>query len=114
MARFNRIKHRSSTAKLVFLTSFAGLLGVALVVHFIWASSSFYVASFYSSVAPIWVLEKSGVVVVTNVTTTKIADKVSTLTNWQVLWIPILSSNSVYVSLDQKKKKKVDKTEVVK
>ncbi|KAF5479775.1 hypothetical protein F2P56_000567 [Juglans regia] len=75
MARFNRIKHHSSTAKLVFLTSCAGLLGVALVVHFLWASSSFYVASFYSSVAPIWVLEKSGVLVVTDVTTTKIADK---------------------------------------
>lgn len=75
---------------------------MALVVHFLWASSSFYVASFYSSVAPIWALEKSGVVVVTDVTTTKIADKVSTLTNWQVLWITLLSSNSVYVSLEKK------------
>ncbi|KAE8021364.1 hypothetical protein FH972_007259 [Carpinus fangiana] len=67
MARFNHNKHHSSTTKLVFLISCAGLLGAALIADFLWASSS-SAAPAYLSIASSWALEKSGILVVQNVT----------------------------------------------
>jgi len=62
MARFNHNKHHSSTAKLVFLISFAGLLGATLIADILWASSS-YAAPAYLSIVSSWALEKSRIVV---------------------------------------------------
>lgn len=50
----------SSSKKLVFLISIAGLLGAALIANFLWASSS----SPYSSVALNLALEKTRVIIV--------------------------------------------------
>ncbi|XP_043712660.1 kelch repeat-containing protein At3g27220-like isoform X2 [Telopea speciosissima] len=67
MAR-NSGKHAST--KLVFLLSFAGFLGAALIADFFWASSS-SLSSAYSSIASNWVLEKSETVVVPNTKSVK-------------------------------------------
>uniref|UniRef100_A0A2N9FYL5 Kelch repeat-containing protein n=1 Tax=Fagus sylvatica TaxID=28930 RepID=A0A2N9FYL5_FAGSY len=71
--RFNH-KYHSSPTKLVFLLSCAALLGAALIADFLWASSSSSGGSAYLSVASNWALEKSGILVVPNVTT-NIVDK---------------------------------------
>lgn len=71
--RFNH-KYHSSPTKLVFLLSCAALLGAALIADFLWASSSSSGGSAYLSIASNWALEKSGILVVPNVTT-NIVDK---------------------------------------
>ncbi|XP_010259872.1 PREDICTED: kelch repeat-containing protein At3g27220-like isoform X2 [Nelumbo nucifera] len=63
MARPNA-KHVSS--RLFFLFLFVGLLALALISDFLWASSS-SLASAYSSLASNWASEKSGSVVIHNV-----------------------------------------------
>lgn len=67
MARFNH-KYHSSSTKLVFLTSCAGLLGAALIADFLWTSSYSSAGSAYLSVASNWALEKSGIIAVPNAT----------------------------------------------
>ncbi|XP_008231163.1 PREDICTED: kelch repeat-containing protein At3g27220-like [Prunus mume] len=68
MSRFTQQHtHSSSAAKWVFLTSCACLLGVALVADFLWASSS-YSSSAYSFISSNLALDKSGTLVVPNVT----------------------------------------------
>ena len=94
MARFNHNYHSSST-KLVFLTSCAGLLGVALIADFLWTSSYSSVGSAYLSVASNWALEKSGIIAVPNATA-KTDDKVSTLTKCAISWISNLSFHSMF------------------
>lgn len=80
MARSTHKHHSSSTTKLVFLISCAGLLGAALIVDFLWASSSYSTAAApYLSAASKWALQKSGIEVVPNVTLADITDKVITL-----------------------------------
>lgn len=86
MARSNHNKHHSSTTKLVFLISCAGLLGAALIADFLWASSSSAAPAFLS-IASSWALEKSGIVVVQNVTPYIAHHKVSTLTKCPILWV---------------------------
>ncbi|KAF8378132.1 hypothetical protein HHK36_029469 [Tetracentron sinense] len=61
-----RTTGKHSSTKFVFLLSCAGLLGVALIADFLWASSSSS-SSAYSSFASNWALEKSGSVIVPNV-----------------------------------------------
>jgi hypothetical protein len=90
MARFNHNKHHSSTAKLVFLISCAGLLGAALIADILWASSS-SAAPTYLSIASSWALEKSRIVVVQNVTTNIAHHKVSSVTKCPILWVCIYS-----------------------
>ncbi|KAB1211782.1 hypothetical protein CJ030_MR5G001779 [Morella rubra] len=76
MARSTHKHHSSSTTKLVFLISCAGLLGAALIVDFLWASSSYSTAAApYLSAASKWALQKSGIEVVPNVTLADITDK---------------------------------------
>ncbi|CAB4305772.1 unnamed protein product [Prunus armeniaca] len=68
MSRFTQHHtHSSSPAKWVFLTSCACLLGGALVADFLWASSS-YSSSAYSFISSNLALDKSGTLVVPNVT----------------------------------------------
>ncbi|CAB4305777.1 unnamed protein product [Prunus armeniaca] len=68
MSRFTQHHtHSSSAAKWVFLTSCACLLGGALVADFLWASSS-YSSSAYSFISSNLALDKSGTLVVPNVT----------------------------------------------
>ncbi|ONI19866.1 hypothetical protein PRUPE_3G302200 [Prunus persica] len=68
MSRFTQHHtHSSSAAKWVFLTSCACLLGGALVADFLWASSS-YSSSAYSFISSNLALDKSGALVVPNVT----------------------------------------------
>lgn len=75
MSRFTQHHtHSSSAAKWVFLTSCACLLGGALVADFLWASSS-YSSSAYSFISSNLALDKSGTLVVPNVTTNE-ADQV--------------------------------------
>ena len=93
MARFNH-KYHSSSTKLVFLTSCAGLLGAALIADFLWTSSYSSAGSAYLSVASNWALEKSGIIAVPNATA-KTDDKVSTLTKCAISWIPDLSFHSM-------------------
>ncbi|XP_034209172.1 kelch repeat-containing protein At3g27220-like isoform X2 [Prunus dulcis] len=75
MSRFTQHHtHSSSAAKWVFLTSCACLLGGALVADFLWASSS-YSSSAYSFISSNLALDKSGALVVPNVTANE-ADQV--------------------------------------
>ncbi|XP_075640493.1 kelch repeat-containing protein At3g27220-like [Castanea sativa] len=67
MARFNH-KYHSTSTKLAFLLSCAGLLGVALIADFLWTSSYSSAGSAYLSVASNWALEKSGIIAVPNAT----------------------------------------------
>lgn len=67
MSRFSH-KHTSSSSsatKLVFLIFFVGLLAVAFVADFLWASSTSS-STAYFSVASNWALEKTGILVVPN------------------------------------------------
>jgi hypothetical protein len=84
--RFNHNKHHSSTTKLVFLISCAGLLGAALIADFLWASSS-SAAPAYLSIASSWALEKSGILVVQNVTHNIAHHKVNTVTKCPIWWV---------------------------
>ena len=93
MARFNH-KYHSSSTKLVFLTSCAGLLGAALIADFLWTSSYSSAGSAYLSVASNWALKKSGIIAVPNATA-KTDDKVSTLTKCAISQIPNLSFHSM-------------------
>ncbi|XP_021833280.1 kelch repeat-containing protein At3g27220-like isoform X1 [Prunus avium] len=75
MSRFTQHHtHSSSAAKWVFLTSCACLLGGALVADFLWASSS-YSFSAYSFISSNLALDKSGTLVVPNVTANEAGQK---------------------------------------
>ena len=87
-------KYHSSSTKLVFLTSCAGLLGAALIADFLWTSSYSSAGSAYLSVASNWALEKSGIIALPNATA-KTDDKVGSFTECAILWIPNLSFHSM-------------------
>ncbi|KAK9272490.1 hypothetical protein L1049_002863 [Liquidambar formosana] len=65
------VKHTCTRYSVILTLS--GLLGAALVVDFLWASSSFS-SSAYQSIASNWALQKSRIIVVPNVAT--IAEKI--------------------------------------
>lgn len=70
MARFIHHNNKHTYTKTFLLLSCLGLIGAAIILHVIWASSSY--SSAYLSIASKWAIEKSRFIVVPNVNATNV------------------------------------------